>query len=75
MSTYRARILTGRCRTGSERGGTKAHAVAGDSDWATALCGAKPGRLSNGWSDFRPTEITCPKCIAKLAKLNTEARS
>jgi len=69
MATYTPKVLTGRCRTGSERGGHLAHAVAGDSWYETALCGAKPGKRSNGWSEYRPEAVTCPKCLARLAKL------
>lgn len=44
--------------------------------WATALCGAKPGRLSG--SGFvapmdRAATITCPRCLAKLPP-NAEIR-
>jgi len=69
MTNYTPKVLTGRCRTGSEQGGQLAHAVPGDSWWETALCGAHPGRLSNGWSDnYHPDAVTCPKCLARLAK-------
>jgi hypothetical protein len=47
-----ARKLTGRRSNGFERdGGKVAHAVASDVTpcRAKALCGAAPGRLSNGW--------------------------
>lgn len=75
MATYTPKVLTGRCRTGSERGGHLAHAVPGDSWYETALCGAKPGKRSNGWSEYRPEAVTCPKCLARLAKLaEQEAR-
>ena len=67
--TYTPKILTGRCRTGSEKGGAVAHAVAGTSEFATALCGARPGRLSNGWSEWKPDKVTCPKCLKKMEQV------
>jgi hypothetical protein len=70
MDTLTPKILTGQCRTGSERGGRLAHAVPGMSEWGKALCGAQPGRRSNGWSDYPAKAVTCPKCLEKLAKEN-----
>lgn len=64
----RIAYATGQCRTGSERGGPRYHAVEG-SDFGPALCGYRPGRRSNGWSDYEGEQLTCPKCIKKLAKL------
>ena len=65
---YAPKILTGRCRTGSDSTGKLVHAVPienepvvrddgwiawdGVSAWATALCGRKPSGLSNGWSVY-----------------------
>ena len=45
--------LTGRGRSGSDNTGTLFHALPADSDltFRIALCGKKPGRLSNGWSE------------------------
>lgn len=37
-----------------------------------SLCGKRPGRRSVGW-DREETEVTCPRCLAKLAK--SEGRS
>ena len=31
------------------------------------LCGAKPGRRSAGWSSYPGEQVTCPKCLRKLA--------
>lgn len=62
--------LTGRNRTGSEPGGTLIHAIRGDGEhfptFRPALCGAKPGRRSNGWSELTSDHATCPKCLKKL---------
>lgn len=58
--------LAGRCANGAERdGGTLYHAVRG---WR-ALCGAEPGRASAGWSSHLGTKATCPRCLAKLARI------
>jgi hypothetical protein len=35
---------------------------------AMTVRGAKPGKRSNGWSEYHPAAVTCPKCLAKLAK-------
>lgn len=69
--------LTGRCADGAERdGGRKIHAVMVEPGlglptpcYATALCGAKPGRLSNGWVEVDgPETPTCPRCRARAEK-------
>lgn len=70
MAQYKPKVLIGRTRNATEPGGYRAHAVAEDSWFAKALCGAQPGRRSNGWSEWTPSAITCPKCLAKLAKEN-----
>jgi hypothetical protein len=74
---YQAKRLTGRCANGAERGGGHVyHAVPG-GDWATALCGAKPGRLSAGWDGYESREgephnlvkhVTCQRCLHRLAR-------
>lgn len=78
--------LVGRCANGAQRdGGIRSHVlmVPGlglpSPCFATALCGAKPGRLSNGWDEVDGAEIpTCRRC-ARLASSATlaalEARS
>jgi len=30
------------------------------------LCGAKPGKRSNGWIGDSNKKVTCPKCLEKL---------
>lgn len=69
--------LTGRCANGAERdGGRVTHVVmvdvvAGSMNpaWQTALCGAKPGRLSNGFVAADGPEIpSCKRCRAKAEK-------
>lgn len=66
--------LAGRCADGMERGqGTKVHALAnarrnaafGDV-YGDALCGAKPGRRSVGWTALDGHAITCPRCRRKM---------
>ena len=55
--------LAGRCADGAERdGGTQVHLIADSQQ--TALCGAKPGRLSAGWS-YADAHATCPRCVAR----------
>jgi hypothetical protein len=57
--------LAGRCSDGFERGrGMKFHAV--PQNQYRALCGARPGRLSAGWSDDAGERATCPRCLRKL---------
>jgi hypothetical protein len=69
MATYEPRIMAGSCRTATDITGQYAHAVdVAGWGWETALCGKTPGRKGNGWSDYRPAAVTCPKCLAKLAK-------
>ncbi len=68
MQNQNFKILrkTGRLVNGNEGGaGVKYHAVIDN----IALCGTKPGRLSN-WSFYEGKEITCPKCLAKVKKIN-----
>lgn len=63
---YEIRKKTGRLTDGYERGkGVLFHAVVCE----TALCGAKPGRLSAGWSIEQGDKVTCDKCLKKLSKL------
>lgn len=51
--------LVGRLANGAERDhGTVVHYVNGFG----ALCGAKPGRRSVGWTIVWDVEITCPRC-------------
>lgn len=66
--------LTGRGRTGSDSTGPLYHAinVRGEGPFPTfgaAICGARPGKRSNGWSDYLGDHATCPKCLKKLERL------
>lgn len=68
--------LTGRNRTATERTGTLIHAIddpdyAYGPSYAQAICGARPGRRSNGWSDYRSDHATCSKCIKRLEEKGT----
>jgi len=60
----------GRCRSGSDRGGRIYHAVLNGSAYgfAKALCGTAPSGLSAGWSTHEGDEVTCKKCLEKIAK-------
>jgi hypothetical protein len=68
--------LGGRCANGYERDqGSRIHAVP-TSDallrnaycMSRAACGASPGPRSVGWSLRQDHAISCPRCIAALAK-------
>lgn len=66
MTSILAIQLAGRCRNGAERDhGRLYHAL--PEDGYVALCGAKPGRRSVGWSSHTGTEVTCPRCLKRLA--------
>ena len=68
---YDIRRMTGRCANGAERdGGALYHAVPIDEFGAyhsNAVCGAKPGRHSVGWSSYPGENVTCKRCIRRLA--------
>jgi len=70
---YQVMSLAGRCANGSELDhGTRYHAVEFDSN--RAMCGTKPGRRSVGWTrEYK--DVTCPRCIARLAKITQRAES
>ena len=71
----KARQLTGRCRNGAERDrGTVYHAVGEvQRPFGRALCGARPGLRSGGWSDQAGECVTCPRCLRKLSRQADEA--
>lgn len=65
MTEVRPRRLAGRCSDGAERGaGALYHAVPAAE--SVALCGARPGRLSAGWSAYVGEEVTCRRCMARF---------
>lgn len=69
MAAYRITYMSGSARTGSDNRGQLNHAVpVGAGLFGAALCGAKPGKRGNGWSEYTADAVTCPKCLAKLAK-------
>ncbi len=73
MLQIRLRYLQGRNANGAHRdAGTKIHALNGSE--RAALCGARPGRLSGGWSEpFQESpEISCQRCIKKFGKINEQ---
>lgn len=65
----RSERLMGRCANGNEadRGGTF-HVVAEGPD-GKALCGAKGGTRSVGWTGPSEEPATCPRCLARIAKM------
>ena len=62
--------LLGRCANGSERdSGRLFHIIAENGG---VLCGAKEGqRRSNGWSDVMENKASCPRCLKRLAKMQS----
>lgn len=65
--------LAGRCSDGYERGqGVRIHALANPrrpdptTIYGEALCKAKPGRRSVGWTPMDGSDVTCPQCLKKL---------
>ena len=70
---YRIRRLTGRCANGAERdGGSRWHAI--NPATHKSLCGAKPGRRSNGWGWEHGDDVTCPRCLAVIESAERRAR-
>jgi len=78
---YEISEMAGRCANGAERDhGTRWHArmlISNIFDnWQgadyTAICGAKPGRRSVGWSTREPEDrqVTCPRCLKKLERMS-----
>lgn len=64
-----AHYKIGRCANGAERdGGYVRHAIE-DGSWV-ALCKAKPGRGSAGWShEAEPADrVNCPRCLKLLSR-------
>lgn len=57
-------------RRAPQRGGvTLYHATdSGPYTRGPALCGAKPGRKSAGWSDVVGPEVSCPRCVRNLGQ-------
>ena len=69
--------LAGRCCDGRELGqGSRIHALNRalpanqfEQVCGKALCGAKPGRRSAGWSYWPGMVVSCPRCLKALAKV------
>jgi hypothetical protein len=69
MTDYLPLKMSGRCASGAERDkGQRFHAVALGHGWTRAVCGAAPGDRGNGWATYPGNAVTCPRCLAKLAK-------
>jgi len=65
-------VLAGRCANGAEGGrGKRVHSVPAGAVAGKALCNAKPGRLSAGWSKPWPEdrEVDCPRCLDWLRQI------
>lgn len=71
LSNYCATHKTGRCANGGERDrGAVLHAVERGADLEAALCGAKPGRRSAGWSitQLPLAKVSCPRCLVRVER-------
>ena len=70
---YEISQLAGRCANGAERDhGVLFHARLLREDGypeGKALCGAKPGKRSIGWSYHPGDEVTCERCLARLGRM------
>lgn len=67
------RYMAGKCASGANRdAGPRWHAVPKDAGFVgKALCGRGP---SIQWSDPNPEKpvVTCPKCLARLKRLEKQ---
>lgn len=80
-----ATYASGRNRSDRDRSGTNLHAVpisdgmltglGSGGSWDKALCGYKPGARGNGWSSFVGNAVTCPRCAAKIAKMQDKGET
>jgi hypothetical protein len=67
-----ARLGGRQCATDGDKG-VLTHAVPGERDIGgqvrgfRALCGAKPGRRSTGWSSLGVSVVDCPRCLKRAA--------
>lgn len=65
---YQALTKTGRRANGAQRDhGTKVHAVR-FGEYA-AVCGTEPGRRADWSTPYKTRDVTCPRCLARLAKV------
>ena len=64
--------MTGLCRNGAQRNsGQLYHAClpADAGGWGRALCGTRPGKHGNGWSQHQGSKVTCRRCLMALLSL------
>jgi hypothetical protein len=76
MGSLVGRKMTGRCANGAEKNrGTRVHMVSGPGGSRDlALCRARPGRQSGGWShDTYPA--TCDRCLRQQRALQARAEA
>lgn len=70
--SYRVLHMAGRCTNGAESDhGTLRHAV--EFSKFTAMCGAKPGPRSVGWTIPVETDVTCSRCLKAIENTNRRA--
>ncbi|MDO9427803.1 MAG: hypothetical protein Q7T93_13350 [Methylobacterium sp.] len=66
----RSERLMGRCANGNEADRGRVFHVVAEGPDGKAICGAKEGfSRSVGWSGPREEPATCPRCLARLAKM------
>lgn len=65
----RVHFLRGRCANGSEGGPGRLLHIVPDEFGAATLCGAQEGFRSAGWSEEQRAPATCPRCLARLARM------
>lgn len=81
MPNYVPRMMLGRLTDGAQADhGSRVHACLEGTCAAychgKALCGAAPGRRSVGWSAPETGRaVDCPRCVAKLKKIEKEIDS
>lgn len=76
--SYRVMYKMGRLANGAALdAGTVYHAVElGMPEYGVgaAFCGSKTGRRSAGWMRQTNQDVTCPRCLAKLARIERRAK-
>ena len=65
QTEYRIVKMNGQIAWQRDRLFARYHAVSTGHD--KAICGARPGLRSQGWSLIRGDAVTCPGCLRKLS--------
>jgi hypothetical protein len=64
---YQPRTMKGTARSYADNPGKLFHALRPGED--VAICGTRPGKTSAGWDPFIGRNVTCHKCLKRLALL------